>query len=141
MTSKTSRAEVTHSIQKQMSLLDQDVVVPIWDLIDLYYVYLYPINPIIPKSLFLENIWNECPVLLLSMYALASRYRSIENSTTKSVSRQEASEESLKFYKQARNMIDRYLDNPSIQIILALRLLGSFAISLGEGRVIQESPV
>ena len=127
------------SIQQQMTLYETDVVVPVWDLIDLYYTYMHPIHPIIPKDVFMEHVWNESPILLLAMYASACRYRhALKQSQTDDpeVHAQlvaEDFEEGTRYYKQARLKIDRFLDVPCLQTILALRLLGNFAISVGEG--------
>ena len=104
-----------------------------WNLIDLYYTYLYPIQPVIPKALFVTNVMKESPILLLAMYATASRYHHVNQP---SVSKEVIFAEGIKYYKQARNMMDRYLDRPSLQSILALRLLGNFAISTGESELL-----
>jgi hypothetical protein len=87
----------------------------------------------------MEHVWNESPILLLAMYASACRYRhALKQSQTEDpeVHAQlvaEDFEEGTRYYKQARIKIDRFLDVPCLQTILALRLLGNFAISVGEG--------
>jgi hypothetical protein len=135
----SNREVMEDSIQRQMNLYETDVVVPIWDLIDLYYTYMHPIHPIIPKDIFLEHVWNESPILLLGMYASACRYRhalrksQFQDPEAHAKLVAEDFEEGTRYYKQARNKIDRFLDTPCLQTILALRLLGNFAISVGEG--------
>jgi hypothetical protein len=116
------------------------------DLIDLFYDYVYPAYPVIPKSYFLKNVNQESPLLLLAMYSTAARYRHIDSAHSPLLIEQGPStpaspaltpspvifEEGKRFYHLARTQLDRFLDSPSLSTVLALRLMGTFALSLGE---------
>ena len=132
--SLTSKDEIVMDIQKNhISLLDNEVIVPNWELVDLYFIYVYPIHPVVPKNVFMDNVWNESPLLMFSMYALAARYKHIGKSTDHSV----VFEEGRGFYKLARNLVDRSLDKPTLSTILALRILAGFALSIGDGMFLE----
>ena len=96
---------------------------------DIYFKFIHPCHPILPKHIFLEHVWVESPFLLNSMYELASRFSS-------SCSEAEADKNDLlglDFYKIARSLLDSIMDIPCLSSIWGLYLLGKYAACSGQG--------
>jgi hypothetical protein len=102
---------------------------PKFHLLDLYFSFFYPIFPIIPKQLFLKNVWDESPILLQSMYAVSARYQQMTSSLTKV----DIFDEGLMHFQLAREMLEKSLNQPSISLIIALKLMGHFSLKIDQG--------
>jgi hypothetical protein len=96
------------------------------DLIEIFLKYNYATFYAIPRPIFLQYAHKMPPILLTSIYAIASIYEPIECGKAPQNGR------GLEFYLLGRKMVDEYSDTPSALVVLALSLLMTYSILSGK---------
>ncbi|KAJ3091795.1 hypothetical protein HK102_013386 [Quaeritorhiza haematococci] len=102
------------------------------ELIELYFDYIYPIMPMTHRKTFLANLPNTSPLLLNAMFALAARYCTNPAIITPANGNALFSAGDP-FYIRARELVDHFMDVPSLSTVEALLLLATYAAGSGRG--------
>ncbi|TPX62880.1 hypothetical protein PhCBS80983_g00149 [Powellomyces hirtus] len=98
------------------------------ELIELFFLYISPILPLVHKPTFYANMSSHSPLMLNSIYALAARFSNHPSIRTDSV--YSAGDV---FYIKAREMVDHYMDVPNASTVSALLILANYAAESGRG--------